>query len=303
MKENETKRSLSLKRKILITGANSYIGTSFEKYVKQWPESYQTHTVDMLGDAWRETSFSGYDTVYHVAGIAHSDRGKICPKKEKLYFDVNAKLAIETAEKAKKDGVRQFIFMSSVIIYGDSAPVGQRKIITRETAVSPANCYGKSKLQAEKGIQALEDEQFKVVIIRCPMLYGKGCKGNYPILVKLAKNMPFFPLVENCRSMIYLDNLCEFVRLMIENEEQGIFWPQNKEYSNTSEMVKMIAESYGRNLRMTRIFNWCLPVMGRFTVLVNKAFGNLAYDQSLSQYKDNAYQIVSLSESIEKTKE
>lgn len=222
-------------KKILITGAGSYIGTSFEKYMKQWPDKYQVDTVDMIGDGWMKYDFSGYDTVYHVAGIAHSDNGKISKEKAKLYYEVNTKLTIRTAMKAKKSGVKQFIFMSSAIVYGDSAPIGKKRIITKDTPVSPANCYGDSKVRAEKGLRKLEDDSFKVVILRPPMIYGKGSKGNYPLMSKLAQKMPVFPYVDNCRSMLYIENLMEFVRLMIENEEHGTFWPQNAEYSNTVE--------------------------------------------------------------------
>ena len=166
-------------KKILITGANSYIGTSFERYIKEnYPNEYIIDTVDMIDENWRETDFSGYDSIFHVTGIAHSDSGKISEEKAKLYYAVNTDLTVETAKKAKEDGAKQFIFMSSAIVYGDSAPIGRLKIITKDTPVSPANCYGDSKVQAENGILPLSDENFKVVIIRSPMIYGKGSKGN-----------------------------------------------------------------------------------------------------------------------------
>lgn len=289
-------------KKILITGANSYIGTSFEKYMSQWPERYQVDTVDMVDGTWREKSFSGYDSVYHVAGIAHSDNGKISEEKAKLYYAVNRDLTIETAKKAKADGVKQFIFMSSAIVYGGSAPIGKRKVITRDTPVSPANSYGDSKVQAENGILPLNDEHFKVIILRPPMIYGKGSKGNYPVLSKLAQNMPVFPKVDNQRSMLYIENLMEFVRLMVENEEQGIFWPQNAEYSNTTELVKMIAEAHGKKIWVIHGFTWVLKLLSHVTTLVNKAFGNLCYEESLGQYRCN-YQIESFLESIVSTEE
>lgn len=287
-------------KKILITGANSYIGMSFEKYMQQWPEDYQVDTVDMIDGTWREMSFAGYDTVYHVAGIAHSDNGKISPEREKLYRAVNTDLTVETAQKAKAEGVGQFIFMSSAIVYGESAPLGKEKVITRDTPVDPANCYGDSKVQAENGIRPLEDASFKVVTLRPPMIYGKGSKGNYPTLAKLARKLPLFPRVNNCRSMLYIENLCEFVRLMIENEETGTFWPQNGEYSNTSDLVAMIAAAHGKKIYLTKLFNWALPVARLATGLVDKAFGNLSYDKSLSEYKTE-YQLVSLEESILRT--
>lgn len=287
-------------KKILITGANSYIGTSFEKYMAQFGAEYQIDSVDMIGDAWKSKDFSEYDTVFHVAGIAHSDNGKISKEKEKLYYAVNTDLTIETAKKAKAEGVKQFIFMSSAIVYGNSGPIGKGKRITKDTPTRPANCYGDSKVQAENGLRELDDDNFKVVILRPPMIYGKGSKGNYPLMSKMAQKLPIFPYVKNRRSMLYIENLCEFIRLMIVNSEQGTFWPQNKEYSNTSEMVRMIGEAHGKKVHLVHGFEWMLKVLGLFTGLVDKAFGNLYYDRSLSVYKQN-YRVCSLVESIKRT--
>lgn len=288
-------------KRVLITGANSYIGTSFAKYINaHYPDGYIVDTVDMIDAAWREKNFGGYDAVFHVAGIAHSDGGKIDDKKARLYYAVNTELAIETAQKAKADGAKQFIFMSSAIVYGNSAPIGGRKVVTKDTPVSPVNCYGDSKVQAEKGIRPLDDQTFKVVILRPPMIYGKGSKGNYPLLAKIAIKMPVFPHVKNERSMLYVENLCEFVRLMVENEEHGTFWPQNEEYSNTSELVQMIAAAHGKKVRLVKGFAWLLRLMGYATGLVNKAFGSLCYEKAISQY-DFSYRVCNLKESIGRT--
>ena len=289
-------------KKILITGANSYIGMSFADYLAQ-PEfagMYQVDTLDMIGDAWKSFDFSGYDSVYHVAGIAHSDNGKISEERAKLYYAVNTDLTVACATRAKEAGVKQFIFMSSAIVYGDSAPIGKSKIITRDTPVNPANCYGDSKVQAENGIRPLDSDTFKVVILRPPMIFGKGSKGNYPLLSKLARKLPAFPKVENCRSMLYIGNLVEFVRLMIENDEHGTFWPQNPQYSNTSEVISLIAKAHDKRCVLIPGFGWALKILSHATGLVNKAFGNLAYDQSMSEYKE-PYQKYSLKEAIEKT--
>lgn len=271
-------------KRVLITGANSYIGTSFEKYIKKI-DSYAIDTVDMIDGSWREKDFSEYDAVFHVAGLAHSDVGNVTDEIKAKYYAVNTDLTIETAEKAKKDGVKQFIFMSSAIVYGDSAPIGKDKMITKDTPVSPANFYGDSKVQAENGIMPLADENFKVVILRPPMIYGPNSKGNYPILSKFARKLPAFPYVKNQRSMLYVGNLCEFVRLIVENEENGIFWPQNKEYSNTSEMVKLIAQAHGKKIVIVKGLEWALKLASKATGLVNKAFGNMSYDMEMSEYK------------------
>ena len=288
-------------KRVLITGANSYIGMSFERYAKEhYSNDFEIDTIDMQNPNWREANFSKYDVVFHVAGIAHSDNGKISAEREKLYYAVNTDLTVETAKKAKAENIKQFIFMSSAIVYGDSAPIGKKKVITKDTPVSPANCYGDSKVQAENGIRPLNDSNFKVVILRPPMIYGKGSKGNYPVLSKFAKKLSVFPKVENTRSMLYIENLCEFVRLMVENEEQGTFWPQNNEYGNTSELVKAIGEAHGKNVKIVPGFTWLLKILSKVTGLVNKAFGSLSYERSISEYKEE-YRIKTLEESIRET--
>ena len=288
-------------KKILITGAGSYIGTSFERYLKEnYPGRYEIDTVDMIGDGWYQKDFGGYDSVFHVAGIAHVDHRKIGKEKADRYYAVNTDLTIETAKKAKHDGAKQFIFMSSSVVYGDSAPIGRRKVITKDTAVSPTNCYGESKVRAENGLRLLDDEQFRVVVLRPPMVYGRGCKGNYPVLSGFARKSPLFPYVKNERSMLYIENLCEFVRLMIENGERGLFFPQNRRYSNTSELVKMIAQAHGKKIWMVRGFSWVLRLLGHMVGTVNKAFGNFVYEMSMSEYPE-PYKLVDLKESVERT--
>ena len=286
-------------KKVLITGADSFIGTSFEIYMEQF-DGYQIDTVDMIDGLWREKSFNGYDSVFHVAGIAHSDTGKVSEDRKRFYYQINTDLTIETAKKAKEDGVRQFIFMSSAIVYGDSAPIGELRRITRDTPVSPSNFYGDSKVQAENGLTKLADNSFHVVILRPPMIYGKGSKGNYPQLSKFAQKLPIFPNIKNERSMLYIGNLAEFVKLMIDNDENGVFYPQNSEYVATSDMVKAIARAHGKKVRLVKGTTVPLKAMSHVSGLVNKAFGNLSYDMDLSEYKQD-YRKFSLEESIKQT--
>ena len=190
--------------------------------------------------------------------------------------------------------------MSSSIVYGKSAPIGKTKIITRDSPVNPESYYGDSKVRAEDMLQSLNDENFRVCILRCPMIYGKGCKGNYRVLSKIAARLPFFPKIHNTRSMIYAKNFAEFIRLMVENRERGIFWPQNGEYSDTSEMVKMIAENHGKIIKLLPFCELPLKLLAGFSGLVNKAFGSLAYDMSLSEYGED-YRLYDLRASIEET--
>ncbi|ABX43855.1 NAD-dependent epimerase/dehydratase family protein [Lachnoclostridium phytofermentans] len=282
-------------KKILITGANSYIGTSFEKWISQYPDDYFIETVDTRNDLWTEIDFSYYDVVFHVAGIAHVSSD---PNLEDLYYKVNRDLTIKIAQKAKDQGVKQFLFMSSIIVYGDSSCF--KKVIDIRTVPSPSNAYGNSKLQAEESIKSLEDDKFKIVILRPPMIYGRGSKGNYPKLAKAARKLPIFPDIDNERSMLHIDNLCEFIRLMIINEESGLFFPQNSEYVKTSEMVKLVAEAHGKKIKLVKVFNWMLKIMSNKIIIINKVFGNLVYDHSMSEYKED-YQIRDLKDSIKTT--
>ncbi|MBQ6052004.1 MAG: NAD-dependent epimerase/dehydratase family protein [Clostridia bacterium] len=291
-------------KKVLITGANSYIGVSFENYVHEHYNSELTvDTVDMIDGTWRQKDFSLYDVVFHVAGIAHADIGKVSEETKKKYYAVNTDLAIETCNKSKDEGVKQFVFMSSSIIYGDSAPYGKQKRITEETEPHPSNFYGDSKWQADKGVRELADDNFIVTVLRPPMIYGKGSKGNYPTLSKMAKKLPIFPDIQNERSMLYIENLCEFLAQVMIRGEGGIFWPQNAEYTRTSEMVKMIAEASGHKIMVSKAFNWLVSIAshipGKPAALANKAFGNLSYDQSMSTY-DFEYNSVGLKESIKR---
>lgn len=287
-------------KKILITGANSYVGTSLETWLKQWPDDYIVDTVDMVGDRWKMQSFQGYDAVFHVAAIVHIKEKKNDAQQQELYDRVNTHLAVEAARKAKADGVKQFVFMSSASVYGQTAPVGKLIMITKDTPIAPEDYYGVSKANAEKGIMELSDEGFRVTIVRPPMVYGKGCKGNYPIMAKLARRLPVFPWVNNQRSMLYIDNLTEFVRLVIDDEAEGVFCPQNEEYVNTCEMVNLIAHAHGRNILIVKGFVWALKLLRPATSMVDKAFGSLCYDREVSAYPRD-YCVKNLQDSVLET--
>lgn len=263
-------------KKILITGAGSYIGTSFEKHMEKFGNDYSVDTVDMIGDSWKSKSFSGYDCVFHVAGIAHQ---KETLENAHLYYEVNRNLAIATAKKAKREGVKQFILLSSMSVYGLETGV-----ITKKTVPHPKSHYGKSKLQADEKIVKLDCDSFKVAILRPPMVYGKDCKGNYQSLRKFALKSPFFPNYMNQRSMIYIGNLCEFVKAAIDEKKSGLFFPQNAEYTNTSAMVKQIAEENGKKIRLTRVFNLAIRIAP--VDVVKKVFGDLVYEpvDTVSKY-------------------
>lgn len=298
------------KKKVLITGAGSYIGETFKSYAEEKYEgNFEIASLDMLDPAWKEKDFSKYDIIYHVAGIAHADVGNVSEEVKQKYYAVNTDLTIEVARKAKEEGVKEFVFMSSMIVYGESAPYGKMKLIDKNTVPNPANFYGDSKLQADVGVRELADNNFKVIVLRPPMIYGKGSKGNYPILAKLAKKMPVFPEVSNQRSMLHIDNLCEFLcqimLIKVFKYTSVVLVPQNSEWTKTSEMVGEIAKVSGKKIRNMKIFAPAVwiggKVPGKIGELVNKAFGNNAYSQEMSVYGGIDYRVVDLRTSIERT--
>ena len=298
------------KKKVLITGAGSYIGQSFIQYAKKYyPDNFEIEELDMTDAAWRDKDFSEYDVVYHVAGIAHADVGNVSEEIKSKYYEVNTGLAVEAAEKAKREGVNTFIFMSSMIVYGESAPYGERKVIDATTVPQPANFYGDSKLQADVAVRELADDTYKVIVLRPPMIYGKGSKGNYRTLAKLAKKLPIFPDVNNERSMLYIENLCEFLcQIMLlkpYHRNSVVLLPQNGEWTKTSDMVKEIAQASGKKITELKCLApavWIGSKMpGKIGGLVDKAFGNNCYTHEFSLYEGVKYQKITLIESLFRT--
>ncbi len=299
--DKDIKIDKHIKKKVLITGSGSYVGESFREYAAEHYPTLAIETLDMVDGSWRDSDFALYDTIYHVAGIAHTDVGNVSAKMKETYYTVNTDLAIEIARKAKAAGVNQFVFMSSMIIYGESAGLGQEKMITRDTKPFPINCYGDSKWQADKAVRNLETDDFKIAVIRSPMIYGPGSKGNYSTLSKIARKLPLFPDIANARSMLFIDNFCEFLCQLIISGENGVYFPQNGEYTKTSRMAEEIGIASKKPVRISKSLNMvvkiasCIP--GKISGLIDKAFGSSCYDQALSRYSF-PYQIYNLKESI-----
>lgn len=284
--------------RVLITGAGSYVGESVRKYILSTSSDFEIDAVDTMGDNWKKADYTKYDVVYHVAGIAHVNAD---PKMEALYYKVNRDLTIEVAKHAKAAGVKQFICMSSQIVFHESQSL-KAEVLTRDTREHPNGFYGDSKLQAEKGLKMLESPLFRVCILRPPMIYGPNAKGNFPRLAKLACKTPIFPAWHNKRSMLYIDNLAEFVKQAILRKLEGTFYPQNKEQSDTVEIIRFFAKEAGHKVWITKLFNpfvW----LGSFVLQpINKMFATYYYDPEMSKH-DFDYQLVSLEESLKRVAE
>lgn len=279
--------------KILITGAGSYIGTKVEEWLKRSPELFEVESIDTFNDNWKKADFTKYDVVYNVAGIAHVKAAK---GEGPLYYAVNKDMVIDIAKTAKAAGVKQFIHMSSMIVYKEVKTL-EGKQIHKDTKPSPNGFYGDSKLQGELGVQALADKNFKVCVMRPPMIYGPGCRGNFPRLVWLAQKAPIFPAWHNKRSMLYIDNLCEFVKQLILHEMEGVVYPQNDEYADTVEIIRYYAKADGKKIWITRLFNPLIWLLGDHVRAMGKMFSNSTYDMEMSKYPFE-YHVVSLKDSF-----
>lgn len=284
-------------KKILIIGANSYVGRSLVSYLSGQQEAYELSCISVRDDSWKARTFAGFDVLYHCAAIVHEPDTKNDPTQKQRYYNVNTLLPFAIAQKAKNEGVGQFVFLSSAAVYGIRAAVGADVIITEDTPIAPVDLYGQSKWAAEKLLNTLNDASFRVAVIRPPMIYGRGCKGNYNMLSTLAKHMLVFPKVGNRHFMIYIDNLSEFVRLIIDREEAGVFCPQNAELLSTDEIVKLIAQCHGKHILLLPGFGWTLRLLGKLTNKAEKAFGSLYYAPQLCDYPIS-YCIISAQQSI-----
>lgn len=288
-------------KRVLITGAGSFVGTNIEKWLLRVPGEFEVDTVDTMNDVWKQVDYTKYDSVFHVAGIAHVDPK---PEMAPLYYKVNRDLAIEVAKWAKAHGVKQFIYMSSGIVYHASKSL-KGSVKTLETVPQPNDFYGDSKLQAEKGLLEVSGERlevreagdFKVCILRPPMIYGPGNKGNLPRLGWLATRLPVFPAWHNKRSMLYVGNLAEFVRQIILREMSGTFFPQNAELADTVEIVRHFAAEHGHRIWISRIFNPLVWLGSFFLPAIPKMFADSYYVPEMSKY-DFDYQIVSFEDSL-----
>lgn len=258
---------------ILITGEYSYIGNSFEKWVAE-DDYFNVSKISLRNKSIDTIDFSKYDVVLHVAGLAHVETNNA---KKNDYFKINRDLAINTAKKAKQFGVSQFIYLSSMIVYGEKMGIDNSNIITCDTAMAPIDIYGESKAQADVAIQELSSGSFKTAVVRVPMVYGQNSKGNFTKLIKLAKYNGVYPNIVNKRSMIFIDTLSDFFKELILRKDTGVFFPQNKEYVNTSEILMIIRKLNGKKTWFFYGMNWACSLISKKKRIVNKIYGSKIY--------------------------
>ena len=271
------------KKTLMITGASGFIGSNF---IERYKDKYNIIPVDLLKIKPEEIDFRGVDTVLHLAALVHQMKG--APREK--YFEVNTELTRRVAEEAKKQGVRHFVFYSTVKVYGyDGDLYNHNMVLNEESECKPMNDpYGESKWEAEKILRRLEDDNFKIGIIRPPMVYGKGVKGNMESLIKLVKMLPILPFNydKNRRSLVNIENLMYLTTLVIDKEASGVFLPLDEKNISLKEIVEGIEKAYNLkriNIPMIQPIFWLLTKV-KPNIMV-RLFGTLQFDNQQTREK------------------
>ncbi len=281
--------------KVLIIGKSSYIGEELKRWLDKSGEKYYVEIVSSLNKEWMKVDYSKFDVVVNCAGIAHINNRTEDMKE--LFYSVNRDLAIEIASHVKKCAIGHYVYFSSMNVYGDYVD----EFCDIKTPV-PTSFYGDSKLQGDLGIRKLADESFKIAVLRPPFVYGRGCKGNYNTISRIAKLTPCFPGFKNKKSMIYIDNLCEFIRMVIDSTLDGYLTPQNKELVSTADLVRAISLHAGKKIWFTDLFNFMIPAIKK-SKLGRKAFADDFLPLEMSSYFDFKYCVVDFYDSIRRSEE
>lgn len=285
--------------KVLITGQTGYVGNSIGNWLKENGfEPSEISFISLRDDSWKEQSFIGVDVIVHCAALVHKKQSDYSLDE---YRRINTTLTIELAEKAKREGVSQFVFMSTKGVYGMSKSCYGEVAVTADTPLKPYKKYGVSKREAEIKLSEIEDDAFRIAIIRAPFIYGKGCSGNYRSLRKMVLKYRFVPKMPSRISMIYIDNLCELIRQIILQKRGGVFTPQNLPIHSSSEMAVLIAKFNGKKVLYTKLFNPIVRLASKRIVKIKSAFGSSIYAEELSVIDGIDYQVVDFEKSIELT--
>jgi len=280
--------------KVLIIGKNSFIGRSIKEWL-DFTKNFETDIISIRNINLEEISFKSYEVIIHVAGIKNFTSKNIT---EADFFYVNKDLALKVAQKAKVEGVKKFIFTSSISVFGLDNCIGDYTPVNTFKP-NPKSSYGKSKSDAENSLISFSDKNFKVIILRLPMVYGKDNISNFMKLVSFSKKFSFYPRIHNIRSVIHINNLCELVRLLLISDFEGFFHPQDKEYFSTNTFIKSLRFNLRKKTILIPFVSTIFKLLGLFIKQINKIYGNKFYISSISIYKYGDYQIESISSYIQ----
>lgn len=264
-----------MKKTVMVTGASGFVGSNF---IKKYKDEFNIIPVCLIEKTPEELNYEGVDCILHLAALVHQMKGA----PEEKYFEVNTELTRRLAVEAKKNGVKHFVFYSTVKVYGyDGDLYNHDFILTTESECNPKDPYGRSKYKAEKVLEELQNEKIQIAIIRPPMVYGAGVKGNMLNLIKLVDKLPVLPFDynENKRSIVYIDNLLEETRNIIEKKHVGLFIPQDEKPVSIKEIVDGIAKSIGKKRIIIKIPDFIYKFLcGQKKNIMVRLYGSLQFE-------------------------
>ncbi len=279
---------------ILIVGKNSFIARGVGAWFAGKDPAPQVDCISVREDSWKCRDLSGYDAVIFAAALVH--RPDVTDWAE--YERINVQLPLEFATYAKAQGVKQFVFFSTVSVYQAERTLPRGTVIDENTPLEPLSLYGKSKLMAENRLQTLMDDHFRVSIVRPTYVYGKGCRGRHIDVQKwLARMLPVLPdaFGDVKMGMVYIDNLAELVWLIVHSQCSGIYHAQDAAPMSTCEILQTMAPA-----KKTIRCRWLLQPFVRIS-MVKRLFGGSAYSEELAQGTLGEYRVVSMAEGICRT--
>ncbi|MCD8909797.1 NAD-dependent epimerase/dehydratase family protein [Staphylococcus gallinarum] len=284
-----------MSKKILLTGKNGYVGNHLENYLVT--QGFIVERISLKNNDWKKLNFEQYEAVIHLAALVHNNmpNAKIVD-----YFKINYHLTRQLAEKSKADGVKQFIFFSTMSVFGLNGALTKKIEIKNDTPCNPQTNYGYSKYFAEKAINAMKSHEFIVNIVRPPMIYGEGSPGNFSNLIKIAKIMPVYPKIKNDRSVIYIDNLCKHILSLIYLKVSKTTHPQNIEYMCTNDVLSILRKQFGKRTIEIPIPKLIVNLIGKINI-AKKIYGNLMYAKDIDEDRSRILDYTTLEDSIKKT--
>lgn len=275
--------------KLLITGSNGFVGSYF---INEYKNKHQIKKFSFLKDDIRNLDCKDVDVVFHLSALVHQMDGASSEE----YENVNVSQTLLLAKRAKESGVKHFVFMSTVKVYGEET----NSKYSENSICNPEDEYGKSKLKAEKLLLELEDENFKISIIRTPIIYGYGVKANIKNLVNLVNKVSILPFgkIENKRSMVYIGNLCHLVDEIITQQKAGIFLASDDEPLSTSKLIQLISRNLDKKIYLIKIpfFKSLLKILK--PSFHKRLYGSLEVDNSITKQKLNLSNPYSVEEGI-----
>ena len=257
---------------LAVTGATGFVGNRLmqinEGRYRLLPLSLRDKKPALL-------DLQGVDTIVHLAGKAH----QMQPIDDSIYFAVNYELTKQLADRAIEQGVKQFIYVSSTKVYGDDIT----EIVNEKSPCHPTDAYGASKLKAEQYLLSLASPAFTVAVVRPPLVYGPGVKGNMIRLLQLAaKHIPLpFGNTRNARSMVFIDNLVELFNAITDQQAAGVFAGGDQHPLATDELIRLMRKSLGNNSSLVSIPFFVRSIIKKYKpALYIRLFGSFVVDNS-----------------------